>query len=168
MDGTVIVEPPQGWRVDPQRISFRLLGGESLRQPLNFVLPADARTGPQLLRADFEVRTERPVRFSVYRPIHVGPDDVRIEIDTHLNGQGDLEVEQHLVNDVDGAVSFHCQLLAPDRRRETALVVGPPGGCEVHVYRLADGSRLVGKTLWLEARQTDGPRVLNYSFVVQP
>jgi len=168
VDGTVVVEPPQGWRVDPQRISFRLLGGESLRQPLNFVLPADACTGRQLLRADFEVRTERPMRFSVYRPVHVGPDDVRIEIDTHLNGQGELEVEQRLVNDGDRAVSFHCQLLAPDRRRETALVAGPPGGCGVHVYRLADGRQLVGKTLWLEARQTDGPRVLNYSFVVQP
>ena len=34
-------------------------------------------------------------------------------------------------------------------------------------YRFADGKQLLGKTLWLQAQDTDGPQVLNYRFAAE-
>ena len=110
---------------------------------------------------------EPATRFSAYRHIDVGPGDVHIEVITRLNERGDLEVEQRFVNDTQGPVSFRCQLLAPDQRRQTTQLIGLAPGRDVNVYRLPNGEQLIGKTLWLRAEEIDGPRVLNYRFIAQ-
>jgi hypothetical protein len=164
VEGTVTLVGPAGWNLQPQRVSFRLAVGETLRQPLDVLLPDNTGSGPHTLRADFEVVTDRSYRFSVYRPIHVGLGDVRIETATRLNEDGELEVQQRLVNDSNLRANFRCQLYAPDRRRMTTQVVVLGRGSDLKIYRLPDGKQLLGKDLWLRAEETDGPRVLNYRF----
>jgi hypothetical protein len=168
VEGTVRLLAPDGWNVDPQEIVFRMAGGESLRRTLDIAVPVRTPSGLHLLRADFEVRADRSLRFTVYRPIHVGPDDLRIEVETQLNRQGELEVQQRLVNETDRPVRFDCQLLTPDRRRLTVQAACPAGGLDVQTYRLADGKELLGKALWLLTQETGGPRALNYRIVAEP
>ena len=168
VEGTIRLIAPEGWKVDPQEIAFRMAGGESLRRTLDVAIPIRTPSGRHLLRADFEVRADRPMRFSVYRPIHVGPDGLRIDVETQLNPRGELEVQQRLVNETDRPVRFGCQLLAPDRRRLTVQVACPAGELDVQTYRLADGKELLGKALWVLAQETGGARVLTYRFVAEP
>jgi hypothetical protein len=166
--GFVELVAPEGWQIVPARTEFHLVGNESLDEPFEIEVPYSVVSGRHLIRADFEIRGERVDRFSVYRYIRVGAGDVYIELVTRLNARGELEVEQHLVNDTQEPVSFRCHLFAPDRRRQTTQVVGLGRGRDANVYRLSNGEELIGKTLWLRAEQIDGSRVLNHRFTARP
>ena len=162
--GRVTLVAPEGWKLDPGQTNFALAGGEQFEQGFEITLPPNASSGRQPVRADFEVEAERSYRFSVYRYLDVGPGDVSIEIVTRLSDQGELEVQQRLVNQGKDPVSFRCQLFAPNRRRLHAQVIGLRPGRDDQLYRLADGQQLIGQTLWLRAEEIGGPRVLNYRF----
>lgn len=166
-EGTVELVAPERWTVTPRRTKFQVAPGETFNQPFETTLPVNAGSGEHLLRADFQIFAGRPYRFSVYRKVRVGLDDVRIEIATQLNESGELEVQQRLINQTDRPVSFRCHLFAPDRRRLSSQVVRLNRGDDLRVYRLSDGKELLGKTLWLQAEEADGPRVLNYRFVAE-
>ncbi|MGO8750842.1 MAG: NEW3 domain-containing protein [Thermoguttaceae bacterium] len=165
VEGSVELIGPQDWTVTPRRSTFRLAAGEVLKQPLSITLPPNATAGPHTIRADFHIQAGPAYHFSVRRTIHVGLDDLRVEIATHLDDSGDLKVTQRVMNETDHKVNFRCRLFAPDRRVVSSEIRSAARGCETRVYHLANGGELLGKTLWLEAEDMDGPRVLNYRFV---
>jgi hypothetical protein len=119
------------------------------------------------LRVDFELRAEQAYHASVRRTIHLGLDDLRIEVDTCLNDSGELEVIERMTNRSDRPVSFGCSLFAPGRRRMTAQITGLGRGCETRVFQFANGKELLGRPLLLQAQEVGGPRVLNYRFVAE-
>jgi hypothetical protein len=162
--GRATLVAPEDWKLSPRQTTFWLGDGEQFSQDFGITLPQNASSGRQPLRVDFEVEAERSYRFSVYRHIDVGLGDVYIEIATRLNDQGELEVEQRLINRSDGPVSFRCQLFAPQRRRLYTQIIGLRPGRDEQIYRLPDGKDLLGQTLWLRADEIGGPRVLNYRF----
>lgn len=166
-EGRAQLVMPKTWTVPSKRAEFRLAEGEQLRHPLEITLPPNASSGRHKVRIDFEVQADRPYKFSVYREIDVGLGNVYIDVVTQLNNQGELEVHQRFVNDTDARVSFRCQLFAPDRRRLRTRIIGLDHARDVQVYRLSRGEELVGRTLWLRAEETDGPRILNYRFVAR-
>lgn len=155
---------PDVWGLTPDQGEFRLAQGESFSLPLEIMLPYNATSGRQTVRADFEIQADRLYRFSVYRTIHVGLGDVYIEYATRQNERGDLEVEQRFVNETSQPVSFRCELFVPDRRRLRTEVVGLGQGRDVKVYHLRNAEELIGRTLWLRAEELGGSRVLNYRF----
>jgi hypothetical protein len=158
---------PDSWAANPKETRFRLVREEELRQDFQSVLPPRATSGRHPVRADFELEGSGTHRFSVYRHVDVGSGDVYVEVVTRLNDQGELEVEQFLVNDTDEPVSFRCQLTAPNRRRQKTQIIGLRQGRDVRTYRLPNGKELLGKPLLLEAEQIGSPRVLNYRFVAE-
>ena len=160
--GRVVVVSPANWLVEPKTVEFRLAPGETLERPLQITLPIDVAMGPNPIRLDSEIRADRTCRFSAVRNIEIGLGDVFIETATRLNPRGELEVEQTLVNQGKGPVSFRCGLLVPDRCRQGSQVLGLQPGRDQKTYRLSDGMALLGKRLWLHAEEIDGPRVLNY------
>jgi hypothetical protein len=166
--GRATLVMPERWQVSPPEVDFRLSAGEPLTQPLQILLPYSASSGRHPVRVDFDLQADRRYQFSVYRHIDVGMGDVYLELATRLNEQGELEVEQRMVNEGDGRVNFRCQLYAPERRRQKTDVLGLGPGRAVHVYRIPDGQELLGKTLWLRAEEIEGPRILNYRFPARP
>jgi hypothetical protein len=163
--GQAAVAASKGWRVDPPQFEFKLASGGETSQPVEFTLPFDATSGPQDVRIDFEVAAKSPCRFSVDRRLEVGMGDVSIDIRSHLDAKGNLEIEQRFVNQTDQPVSFRCGVLAPGRRRMEAQVLKLGRGQDTKTYRFENGRELVGQTLRLRAEQLDGPRILNYRFV---
>ena len=115
--------------------------------------------GPTDVRLDFDISAERRYQFSVYRTINIGLDDVTLEVTSRLNEQGELVVEQKLINKTDDPVSFRCSLFIPDRQRMITQVVDQGRGADVQTYRLPRGSELIGKTLWLRRRTYRPPDV---------
>ena len=63
-------------------------------------------------------------------------------------------------------VTLPCNLFAPGQRRLRWQVPNLASGSDEHVYRLSDGERFRGQTLWVRAEEVGGPRVLSYRFVV--
>ncbi len=168
VEGQLTLVAPEQWTVRPDRFTFRLKPGETLRQDFDLTLPNNASSGPHVLRADFELKAERAYRFSVYRPIQVGLGALRIEFATRLNERGELEVQQCTINEGDKPIDLRCQLFAPGRQRFSTQVAGLGRGQDLKTYRFPDGRRLIGETLWLQAQDTHGPQVLNYRFVAKP
>ena len=167
VSGRVRLVTPENWTVAPPSIDFRLSPGESLHEAFAIRLPYNASSGRQPVRIDVELQAEEEHRFSIYRHLDVGLGDVYLDTGTRLNGQGELEVRQVLINESGSPVSFSCQLFAPQRRRQRTMVVNLAPGRDAEVYRFPDGRALLGQTLWLRAEEIGGPRILNYRFVAE-
>ena len=127
--------------------------------PLPVTLMADANSGPQPVRLDFDVGG---YHFSVHRTLQLGLDDVQVEVTSQLKN-GSLIVEQHLTNLSDRPLSFQCVLFAPERRRETRQIIGLSRERTTLKFVLPEGEQLIGKKLWLRAEEIGGSRVLNYT-----
>lgn len=162
VSGEVVIVTKPGWRVVPDRFQFYLTPGEKAERDFGITLPYDAEAGPQPVRLDYRVGTDRVIQFSSYHFIEVGLGDVYLEVTTQLDESGDLIVHQVLVNETTQAVSFRCELFVPDRRRQFSLIQGQGPGRNVQTYRFPRGEELLGKTLWLRAEEIGGSRILNY------
>jgi hypothetical protein len=103
----------------------------------------------------------------VYRYLDVGLGDVTLDVVTRLNEQGELEVEQHMINHRDEYVSFKCLLFAVDRPRLVSQVVRLGKDRDTKIYRFPNGKALLGKTLMIRAEEIGGDRTLNHRFVAQ-
>jgi len=127
-----------------------------------------AGTGSQRVRVDFDLTAGRRYQFSVYRSLFVGLGDVTVELNTWLNEDGGLVVEQQLINNTKQRLSFNCLLFAPNRRRlrQQLFDIGP--GRTTRAYLLANGKELTGKTLWLRVEQLGGDRLLNEHVIAEP
>ena len=165
--GSAELVVPEAWWAQPRRTSFRLDAGEKLVSPFQVMPPYSADSGRHKVRVDFQLQADRLYQFSVYRHIDVGLGDVYIEVETRLGGMEELEIVQRLVNQTGRKVSYRCQLFIPNRRRLTTQIIDLGPGQDVKTYHLAEGKELIGKTLWLRAAEVDGPRILNYRFVVK-
>jgi hypothetical protein len=169
VSGKMRIVVPKGWRVEPEAFDLKLQPDESLRPAFSLTFPTTASCGEQLLRFDFDLQAERRYQFQVQRPIELGSHDVFLEIGSHLNAAGELEVEQRLVNRTAGDVNFRCHLNIPGRRRMRSQVWKLPPGEDLQVYRVPAGDDLVGQTLRIRAEESGGSRrILNYSFVAEP
>lgn len=169
VNGKLRIVAPKGWRVEPETFDLKLQPDESLQPTFSLTFPTTASCGEQLLRFDFDLQAERRYQFNVQRPLELGSRDVFLEIASHLNGKGELEVEQRLVNRTANDVSFRCHLNIPGRRRMRSQVWKLPPGEDLQVYRVPLGDVLVGQTLRIRAEESGGSRrILNYSFVAEP
>jgi len=165
VSGEVTIVTKPGWLVTPNRFQFHLTRGEKTEREFTVTLPFDAEAGPQPVRLDYRVGTDRVSQFSSYHFVEVGLGDVYVEVTTRLDESGDLIVQQVLVNDTTDVVSFRCELFVPDRRRQFCLIQGQAPGRNVQTYRFPNGEELIGKTLWLRAEEIGGNRILNYRVV---
>jgi hypothetical protein len=162
VSGRVRITPPRNWYVEPATAEFRIEPGKGWKLPLKVALPNDVLGGRQMVTLEFEIQSDRFEHFTMYRPIEVTLGDVAMDAHAALTERGDLEVRQTLSNQGKRSVGFRCNLIAPDRRRQSAEVILQPSAKSNFVYRLPEGQELLGKPLWLRAEEIDGPRVLNY------
>jgi hypothetical protein len=163
ISGELTLFAPKSWAFDPRPIRFKIAAGEELRLPLTVALTADANSGPQPVRLDFDVTGHH---FSVHRTLQLGLDDVQVEKTSGLKN-GALVVEVHLTNLSDRPLSFQCVLFAPDRRRQTRQVLNLGRERTTLKFVLPEGEELIGKKLWLRAEEIGGSRVLNYTIDVE-
>jgi hypothetical protein len=164
VSGRVTFHTPDVWDVERGEASLKLAAGETRQDALQVVLHPTASSGRQLMRADFEINTDREYRFSVWREIDVGLGDVAMEVSTWLDEDGRLVIEQQFINRSQEPVSFLCQLFAPGRPRVRRPVLDLNQGRTSIVYHLSNGESLLGQTLILRAEEINGDRALNHRF----
>jgi hypothetical protein len=165
--GSFSVVPPEGWQIAPHQQDFKLGAGAKTANGFEITLPFDANSGKVPVRIDFQVTGDRPHQFSIYRELNVGDGEVQIDIHTRLEQNGDLVVEQTMVNRGREPVDFKCLLYARDQRRQRIQVFRLGANPDVKTYRYPNGAQLIGSEMWLRAEEVDGQRVLNHRFVVE-
>lgn len=162
VSGDLVLRTPLVWTVSPQDVTFKARVDEKKELPLRVFLQSNATSGDQPIRADFQIHGDIGYRFSVYRKLQVGLGDVDFEVNTFLDENGTLVVEQHLLNRTDSEVSFNCILFTPNGRQRKQ-VLNATRGRRVDTYRFENGEELVGERLWLRAEEIGGSRrILNY------
>lgn len=166
--GTVKLVLPPRWKATPDEFTMELAPGQTWREPFRLRIPYDSDTGRQLVRIDVDLMADRPYRYSIYRALRVGEDDLQLEVVTRLLSDNQLIVEQRTFNRSDKAITLVCDLFAPGRRRMRQPVGPIPPGMHVEQFVLEDAAELVGETLWLRVQQRGTPYVLNRRFEVQP
>ncbi len=166
--GTVRLNVPDVWDISNPQLRFKLATDEELDQDFEVVLHANASSGPQRVRVDFDVIADKEYHFSVYRDIQVGYGDIVVELSTWLDDTGNLIVEQHLINQSEKKLNFNCSLFAPGRRRMRMQVFDIGPGRVTHTFKVQDGRELLGKTLWLRVEELGGDRLMNYHVIAEP
>ena len=167
VSGSATLHAPKAWNISPQPMQFRMSEGEHAQPDWLVSLQPDAASGVQRVRIDFELTAERNYRFSLYRTLQLGLDDVTVEMRTRVREDGLLLVEQHVTNFTGKPISFQCLLFPPNRRRETKQMLHLPAGRHTVTFLIPQGEALLGETLWLRAEEIGGPRVLNSTVVVE-
>ena len=164
--GTMQINVPKSWGMTPRPLRINMAGSEERVDRMEIMLRSNASSGEERVRIDFKVTADRDYQFSAWRRMEVGLGDVVMEFKTEIDEDGNLIVEQRMINKTDTSVNFKCFLFPPNRRRLRQNVLNLSRGTNLKVYSLPDAEDLVGQTLWVRAEEIHGSRVLNYRFTV--
>ncbi len=162
----VVATTSEKWRIAPEESEFRLGAGEQFALPFSVYLD-EATYGQKRVQIDFEVEADRQYKFSVWRTMHVGLGDIKIEVSTHIDDDGRLVVDQWMQNTGGSPTDFKCLLYAPPRRRKRAQVflLGAEGDKKEYIYE--SGEELLGREFKLRAEEINGQRVLIHRFTAE-
>ncbi len=162
------VQVPDVWKIGSPDLNFKLGPGEDANQDLGVMLRSNASSGTQKLRIDFTIVADKPLRFSVYREIQVGLGDIVVELDTWLDDDGRLIVEQHIANETSRRLNFNCYLFAPGRRRLRMQIFDVGPGRVSSSFSLRNGEELLDKNLWLRVEELKSGGIQNHYVIAKP
>ncbi len=165
--GSVELVAPADWQVFPNKLNFKLSTGERTRRPFQVLLPFDANSGDATLRADFTFASDRAYRFSVYRDLKVGDEEIELELLTYIDEQGRLVVDQRMINNSLDLVDFKCSLRIGGRRTQKMQVFRLGNNYDLKKYLFQNGEELIGRPLWLRAEEQNGTRVINHRITIE-
>jgi hypothetical protein len=152
------------WTIEPPQANFQLAAGAGMKFPFDIQLKS-VWYGKKPVRIDFTIEADEKLEFSIYRDLEIGTEELSLDVKSHLDKSGTLIVEQTMTNSGPHTADFKCSLRAQGHRPERTQVYRLGKNPDRRVYRVADGGDLVGKELWLELEELNGPRTLKYRFV---
>lgn len=161
--GTLELEAPRGWSLDPTRESITVGAGGTYELPLDLSAPARHPAGRQELRATLTL--ERPIETQLeFRvPLTLGLKD--LHVDVALNWEnGSLRIDQSIQNLSEETVSFLGLCEVPGRApRDASFLDLPAGESVTHTYLFRDEQieELRGMRASLRLTEHGGDRELN-------
>jgi hypothetical protein len=172
--GSLTIVVPQAsdrWVIEPARRTFSLASGEQTSFPFDIRLK-NAYYGAQPIRVDFDIVADESFRFSAYKEMEVGTEDLTLDVKTHLDKDGTLIVEQFMTNKLERLADFRCYLLPqagiqanPAHRRQRMHVYRLGAKVDRKVYRIPEGRSLIGREMVLDIEEVNGgSRRLKYRF----
>ena len=165
--GSVEMFGPSSWQLYPDKLNFKLSAGENTRRPFVVVLPFDANSGDETVRAEFKFTADKPYHFSIYRDVSVGDRDIELELNTHIDQSGRLVVDQRMINHSYELADFKCLLRVEGRRTQRVQVFRLGSSFDRQKYYFPNGEELIGRTIWLRAEEQNGTRVLNHRVKIE-
>lgn len=168
ISGVARLVAPDVWNVNPGTLRFKLTRGGELKSPYKVLLRADADSGLQPVRIDFQVSADKEYEFSVYRDILVGSGMMQVESTSSFDKEtGELVIEATIHNLQEQLISFDSLLYATGRRQMRQRVMNFGLGRTSIVYRIPDADDLKGSTILLRLREIGGTRVFNHRVEVE-
>src|SRR4029079_5196346 len=154
------------WAIDPPQTTFQLAANAEMKFPFDVQLKS-VWYGRKPVRVDFAIEADEKIEFSIYRYLEIGTQDLTLDVQSHLDKEGTLIVEQTMTNSAARTTDFKCSLQAvghrPQRRQVYRLGKNP----DRKIYQIPDGRDLVGKELWLRLEEVNGLRTLKYRFIAE-
>ncbi len=163
LSGDVRLNVQDAWVVSPYPIPWQISPGREVSVPLDISLRTNATTGEEQLQLDFTLYTDQTKRFTVFRPLHVGPLGLHVDVATRMDSQGNLIVRVEMVNQEETPVRYDCRLFPAGRQYQRRFLTIPSGEAVRREFVLPNGEELLGSTVLLRASEEGGRRVLNYT-----
>jgi hypothetical protein len=151
------------WTIDPPQMNFQLATNAEMKFPFDIQLKS-VWYGKKPVRIDFTIEADEKLEFSIYRDLEIGTEDLSLDVKSHLDKEGTLIVEQTMTNSAAHPADFKCSLWVQGRRPQRMQVYRLGKNADRKVYRINNGTDLVGKELWLELEELNGQRTLKYRF----
>ncbi|MBI5865274.1 MAG: hypothetical protein HZB38_12340 [Planctomycetes bacterium] len=159
--GDMIVRPPEDWKIVESTTHFELAPGESLTQPLSFVVPPQQLASTHGFQVKLRLRTPEDATLDFSERLTIGLNDIELTTVPSWHGE-DLYVEQSLRNRSDRPVSFMGFCAAPNRPRAEAIFAEVGAGESMsRTYVFTRSRDLAIRRLHMGVREIRGDRRLN-------
>lgn len=156
MTGDLVLMPPEGWRVSPERHQISLGPGAWAEIELSIQLPANQAVGDFALEARFTREGDSTPELTLRAPVRVTSPGLDVGVLTRVDGTR-LHIVQRITNRTDRALDLRAMVLFPDRRSETRMVRRlAAGATTVREYVIDHADRLVGRPIRVTAEEPEG------------
>lgn len=166
--GSLHLEPPDGWTLNPPTFNFNLNPGDKFDRPVSILFPYNSVAGPKTLKCDFLIDGEKNPRFGVPLTLKLGLSDVGMQTIAMRDGR-DIFVQQMITNYGDHPINYSAFAAFPGQARQERVVVDlAPGATTIRRYRFENVPRAQnGQQVRVGLKELQGSRILNDAVEVQ-
>jgi len=156
LSGTIRLEPPPRWQIEPARLRVDLPAGQSAEWTLRIRIPANQTIGDFALAS--RLASDRPELDGLLlrAPISVRPHGLEVSVLARRDG-ADVVVMQRITNRGEALLDLRATLIGAGAARQARLIQGLAAGqTAIREYRLAASDR-VGRFVRSLVEEIDGP-----------
>jgi hypothetical protein len=159
--GTLKLRPPEGWRIDPQVLTFTLNPGETFDREVTIEFPYNSFAGPKTIQAQFAIQGESDTSFTVPVTLNLGLSDVGVQSLAIRDGN-DIIVQQMISNYGDKPIDYTAFAIYPGTARQERLVTNLGAGrTTIKVYRFSNVTLIPNAKVRSGVKELVGTRILN-------
>ncbi len=160
--GKVTVVSPSLLNGDRSESPLQLSNGLTQSKQLPVFVRNDASAGEHRLRFDFDLMSNGPYHFSIYRNATLGSGEIELTWDATRQEKGRIELRVEVRNESEDIVSFDCKLFPPGLPYHRFRINDSKPGLTVQEIPLMLSDFPEGTEAWLRCELIGTGRVLNY------
>jgi hypothetical protein len=157
LHGTLLLQEPSGWRLQPRKILVDLAPGEQARIDVAFNIPTNQAAGDYSLQGRLLLEGDAFDGLTMRAPLSVRTPGLDVSVVTSRQGSG-LTIFQRITNRSQESLNLQGAVLAAGRPRQTRTIAElAPGQTTMRQYQLEDAATLAGKPIRVSVEQVGGP-----------
>lgn len=160
--GKVTVISPSLLSGDRSESPLQLSNALTQKKSLPLFIRNDASAGEHRLRFDFDLMSNKPYQFSIYRTTTLGSGEIELTWDAIRRPPDQLDLRVEIRNNTEQAVAFDCKLFPPGRPYVRFRINDSKPGVTVQELRLLLNEVPDDIDAWLRCEQIGTGHVLNY------
>lgn len=162
LGGTLRLEPPTGWTMDPPSFRISLSGGAKLNQPITIRYPYTEFAGPKIIKARLMLDQDSSGRALELRTfVTVNSDLIGMECFPTITAGGELVLQQMITNLSGAALNAQAYAMVPGQARQQRFILDlKPGQTTIKRFTFPNAKALSGKAAALGIRNYDGTTIL--------
>jgi len=167
IEGAANVESPEGIQVRPRQFRLALAPGETRTWPVEIRVDRNQTAGVKTLPIHFELNADQTYHLVVPLTLQIGTKDLDAWGLAFM--AGDRLIVRHGVSNLSNQpLTLRSFAIAPGRPRQYRLLGSLlPGRSSTIEYQYRTAEPLRGRSLRLNVRELDGPRMHNLEIVVE-
>jgi hypothetical protein len=159
--GTLKLKAPEGWRIDPQVLTFTLNPGETFDREVTIEFPYNSFAGAKTIQAQFSIQGESDTQFTVPVTLNLGLSDVGVQTLAIRDGN-DIVVQQMISNYGDKPIDYSAFAIYPGCARQERLLTNLGAGrTTIKVYRFNNVTIIPNAKVRSGVKELVGTRILN-------
>ncbi len=166
LEGSVRIDAPAEWDVAPTILPFALAPGQTTAKRFQARIGRGETAGVKVVNAIVNVVTDREYTLNVPLPVTVGTGAIEAWGLAYIANDR-LVVRHGVTNRSDDLLNLRAYAMAPGRARQSRMLGRfPAGRSSTLEYQFRNVGSLRGRTVRLQLRELDGPRIHNLDVLV--